>query len=167
MARKVNKPAPPPAPPDNELDILHPDRQLNLRGQMLTVREFRHLEWLRLLPTVEPLIAAMAATLSSGRTVSYEDALALMATHIDTLSPLVVQASGITPTLWEQLTPDEGELLLMTFWGANGRFFVGRAVNRVAVARSEANLWAGAASTPPSSTTATASSASASTPSAS
>lgn len=141
MARKVIKPAPPPAPPpppENELDVLHPERELVFGARKVTVREYGHVEWLRLLPQAEPLVAAIASALEQGRDPTYEEALACLAQHIDALAPLVAQAADLSPVDHAALDPEQGELLLMTWWGVNGRFFVGRALNRVAVSMREA-----------------------------
>lgn len=121
---------------DNELEVLHPERHLVLGGKKVAVREYGHVEWLRLLPRAEPMVAAIAAKLDAGREVSYEDALNILVEHTDALMPLVHQAADLADDT--QLTPDDGELLLMTWWGVNGRFFVQRALNRVAIARTEA-----------------------------
>lgn len=140
MARKISKPAAPPAPPpppENELETLHPERELVFGKRKVVVREYGHVEWLRLLPQAEPLVAAIAAALEQGRDPTYEEALACLAQHIDALAPLIAQAAGLALADYEQLDPEQGEVLLMTWWGVNGRFFVGRALNRVAVSMRE------------------------------
>lgn len=155
MARKIDKVAPPPAAPaaaSNELDVLHPERVVLLaRGKLrVVVREYGHIEWLRLLQQAEPLVAAIAAVIGAGREPSYEEALAALAQHAEALAPLVAQAADMELAVFDALQPNDGELLLMTWWGCNGRFFVQRALNRVAVARAEASAsQAGARSTPP------------------
>lgn len=145
MARKLSPPrsraagaADAEPAPDDSLDALVPERALALRdGRRITVREYGHVEWLRLLPQARPLVDAIAAMLEQQRAPTYEEALGAIAQHIDSLLPLVAQACDVDAELIERLPPDEGELLLMTWWGCNGRFFVARAVNRVAVARQE------------------------------
>ena len=141
MAHKIPKraaPAAPPPRPDNELDVLHPQRHLVIGGgRKVVVREYGHIEWLRLLPQAEPLVAAIAAALDSGRDPTYEQALACLVQHIDALAPLVAQAADLDDDSHAALNPEDGERLLMTWWGVNGRFFVARALNRVAVAREE------------------------------
>lgn len=139
MARKIIKPAAKAAAaaPENELDVLHPERHLVLGGRKVVVREYGHVEWMRLLPRSEPLVAAIADALEAGRDPTYEEALAVLAEHIDALAPLVAQAADLDEAAHAALNPSEGELLVMTWWGVNGRFFVERAVNRVAVSRRE------------------------------
>ena len=136
MAKRITKAAPPPA--ENELEVLHPERELVLGKRKVLVREYGHVEWLRLLPQAAPLVAAIAAALEQGRDPTYEEALSCLAQHIDALAPLIAQAADLTPEDHAALDPEQGEVLLMTWWGVNGRFFVGRALNRVAVATREA-----------------------------
>lgn len=140
MAKKITRPLAPPAPPpppENEIEVLHPEREVKLRGRVVTVREFGHVEWLRLLPRAEPLVAAIAEALERGRDPTYEEALACLAQNIDALVPLIEQAAGIDSEFHQSLKPDEGENLLMIWWAVNGRFFVSRAMSRVAIARQE------------------------------
>lgn len=151
MARKINKPVMAQAAPaaDDDLAVLHPERQLVLAGKPVTVREYGHIEWLRLQAAAGPLVAALAAILDAGQEPNYEQALQVMADNADTMAPLVAQAANMSVAAFDALAPDDGELLLMTWWGCNGRFFVRRALNRVAVARAEAGRSDGARSTPP------------------
>lgn len=165
MAQRIASAPPagaPQAAADNtdELQILHPERQLTLGGEAVTVREYGNLEWLRLLVRAEPLVAAIAAALQASSAPTYEQALAVIAEHADALLPLVAQAAD-RPLAWiDQLPAGDVELLLMTWWGVNAHFFVQRAINRLAVAHSEQQVmaqaaqrapsaWAGAPSTPP------------------
>ena len=64
------------------------------------------------------------------------------------------------------LSPVELDDVLLFWWGANGRFFIHRAANAVAVSQAEARLErsAGVSSTQPSSPTDTDSTTSAATP---
>lgn len=146
----------------DELEILHPERVIALGGAPVTVREYGNLEWLRLLPAAEPLVAAIAAALRAEQPPDYEAALRVLADHATALLPLVLQAADMECATFDALDGEEVELLYMTWWGVNGRFFVRRALNRVGVelaraaAEAGASPSAGARSTPPSSPTATA-----------
>lgn len=143
-----------PAPePEDELEILHPERTIALGGRQVTVREYGAMEWLRLLPAAEPLVATIADGLREARDTGYEAVLALIAGHADALLPLVLQAADMDMAAFEVLSADEVELLFMTWWGVDGRFFVRRAWNRVSIeiAQSQANKQlAGVRSTPSS-----------------
>ena len=76
----------------SDLEVLHPEREVKLSVGAVTVREYGNVEWLRLLPQAEPLVANITAMLSAGAPPSYEDVLAIIAHHTDGLLPLVVQS---------------------------------------------------------------------------
>ena len=152
-----------------DLEVLHPEREVPLSVGTVTVREYGNVEWLRLLPQAEPLVANITAMLREQVVPSYEDALSIICRHIDDLLPLVLRAADKDAAWLETLTSGDLENLLMVWWGVNGHFFVLRARNRVMVQYQEQALQerqkpAGARSTPPSSPTATGPATSATTP---
>ncbi|MDI3489558.1 MAG: hypothetical protein PWP11_835 [Thauera sp.] len=170
MARKINRPDP--AGPSaaaqeaDDLDVLHPERVLSIGGRQVVVREYGNVEWLRLLPSASPLVTALAEKLGEGAALDYETALGVLAEHIDAVLPFVLQSADMDRAAFDALGADDAELLLMAWWGVNGRFFVQRAANRLGVAQLQAALArsAGANSTQPSSPTATAPQTSVATP---
>lgn len=151
-----------------DLEVLHPEREVKLSVDTVTVREYGNVEWLRLLPQAEPLVANITAMLSAGAPPSYEDVLAVIAHHTDGLLPLVVQSVDRDVDWVETLNSNDLEALLMHWWGVNGHFFVHRAKNRAMAQYQEAMAarkpLAGEKSTPPSSPTATGPATSATTP---
>jgi hypothetical protein len=160
MARKINRPAQSaPASSDaaEELDILHPERILNFASGTITVREYGAVEWLRTRPLAADLIADIGAALQAGRAASFDSVMDICAAHEATLLRLVAQAADIDVARVVQLDPEQLEQLLLAWWGANGRFFLARALNKVAVERAVASLAASASasSTPSSSPTGT------------
>lgn len=149
-----------------ELDTLHPEREVPIGDTKLVVREYGAVEWMRLLPFARPLIHGIAHMLERGEPPMYEEVLEVISGEIDALLPLVAQSADIDVSALDHIKPDELDLLLMTWWGVNGRFFISRAVNRVAVGQAEkrrVGQSAGAKSTPPSSPTGTTSTESAAT----
>ncbi|HQC95168.1 MAG TPA: hypothetical protein PK306_05630 [Aquabacterium sp.] len=111
--------------------------QLKAVVQPVKMRTYSAIEWLRLLPAVEPMVSAMAAVIAAGREPSYEEALTCMVAQGDLTSLLVADAADLTAATVRALCPNDCELLLMTWWGANGRYLVRRAMNRVDVRRAE------------------------------
>lgn len=187
MAKLIASAASAPAPAQanaqeeaSDLTVLHPERELQLGGEAVTVREYGNLEWLRVLVRAEPLVAAVTEMLAGADTPTYEQALAVIADNADALMPLVAQAVDRDVQWIDQLPSGDVEVLLMTWWAVNAHFFVSRAINRVLVARGEqqaredaanrlrsSSPLSGARSTPPSSPTATAAASLAATQSAS
>ena len=137
MAKTVNRKqaATAAAQKPSDMEVLHPEQILPLGGEQITVREYGNLEWLRALPTAEPLVAAIADMLTGPEEPGYELVLSTIATHTDALSPLIVQAVDRDLEWFERLRSADAEMLLMAWWGVNGHFFVQRASNRVSVAR--------------------------------
>lgn len=156
----------------SDMEVLHPERFVVLGGQKVMVREYGNVEWLRLLPVAEPMVAAIADMLAGPNEPTYEVVLHAIATHTDAMLPLIVQAADRDMAWLESLRPHEVESLLMVWWSVNAHFFVMRARNRQAVemasaARkaSTAQALAGQKSTHASSPTATSAATSATTPS--
>ena len=173
MARLEQKKAAAPAPAaqPSDLEVLHPERELLLGGEKVTMREYGNVEWLRMLPTAEPLVERISTVLSAEQLPSYEQALQAIATHVDQLLPLIVQAADRDVAWFETLHPSEAELLIMAWWGTNGHFFVDRGRNRaqiavaqLLIAQAVAGQSAGESSTQPSSLTGTGQQTSAATP---
>lgn len=161
MARKLPRAAPAAASPApaGDLEILHPERVLQLGGRRVTVREYGNVEWLRLLGAAEPLIAAVTEAMRGGLPGDYEVALSALGAHIDAALPLVLQAADLTRDEFEALAAGEAELLVVTWWAVNAHFFAQRALVRlgaeVALRQAAASPSRGPASTPRSSPTAT------------
>lgn len=168
MAKKIGKvkPTPPPVAPVNELDVLHPEREVMIAGERVMVREYGGVEWMRLQVTAAPIIDRLTQLMETGNHPSFEDAHSVIAGHIDDLLPLISQASGLSVERINELGPVDLENLILAWWGANGSFFVQRAINRVLiqVAEKRSGTLTGANSTPPSSPTVTSSGNSSTTP---
>ena len=135
MAKTVNKKqaAAAAVKKPSDMEVLHPEQILPLGGEIVTIREYGNLEWLRALPKAAPLVAAIADMLIGPEEPGYELALSTIATHADALMPLILQAADRDIAWFEGLSSGDAEMLLMAWWGVNGHFFVQRASNRVEV----------------------------------
>lgn len=175
MATKVDKPEARSQAQQaaDDLAVLHPERTLEIGGREVTVREYGFVEGLRLRPLAKPLADAIYDGLNTRREVPFEQVLDVMAEHYDAIMQLVAVAADVDQAFIDALGHDDGELLLMTWWGANGPFYVRSAMNRIHMEAQEAlakrrareQLHDGETSTPLSSPTDTTRSALASTPS--
>lgn len=155
-----------------ELDTLHPERTLNFASRKLVVREYGGVEWMQLRAVTRPLVDALAGLLAAAVSPRYEVVLDVLADNLPAVLQLVAIACDTETDDLRALNPDEIDALLLTWWGANGRFFIRRATDAVAVMRAEARAQqsaqsAGASSTQPLSPTDTSTPTSADTPSAS
>lgn len=157
------------ADPAAELDILHPERTGTIGGKQVTVREYGFVEGMRLRPLMKPFLDDLYRRMKDGQPLRFEQALDVMADHIDNVVELAAIAADVEPAWASTLPPDDGQHLLMLWWGANCLFFLRRIHERLDVEKEEARYaaLAGEKSTPPSSPTATTASDSGATPSAS
>lgn len=130
--KQQSAPSDQPEEQQNELEILNPEREVTLGGKVYTVREYGHLEWLRLLYKVEPLVALVHERITAQSLVelSVEHVLLLVSEHSDTLLPVIMQAADMTREELEALDFDGLQALITTWWGVNYRFFLKLAQER-------------------------------------
>lgn len=129
-------------PGADDLEVLHPERLLTIAGREITVREYGFVEGLRLLKLAEPIIAGLQGDLARG-TPSFESVFGVLAEQADSVVQMMAIAADVEVEWIESLGQDEGQLLLMTWWGVNGPFYMRTAGLRAGVAAR-----AGATSTP-------------------
>lgn len=160
------------APADNDLEILHPEQALQIGGRSVTVREYGFVEGLRVRPKIAPFLDDLYATMQQGEDIELEVVLDIIGRHHELMLELIAQAADVDQPFLEQLTPEEGDLLLMTWWVVNGPFVLRqlqtRLLSQSVQLANRAKLAArrvGATSTPTSSPTATTPTASDATPS--
>lgn len=136
----------------DDLAILHPERSLTLAGREITVREYGHIEGLRLLAWAKPFTDGLYATIACGsQAPNVATMAALLATHADLVRDMAAQAADVEPQWVEILNDVDGDLLIMTWWQVNAGFFIRRLLARAAAEKLEERQRAGAASTPHSS----------------
>lgn len=121
----------------NELEVLNPDFTIEIGGQNITVREYGHVEWFRLLYRVEPLVALIAERLSSQKNVPVEEVFLIFSEHMDAMLPCILQAADMTFEVFNTLKTEEIELLVIAWWRVNHHFFINRALSRSLIQYSE------------------------------
>lgn len=138
-----------------ELDLLHPERTAVLAGRKVTVREYGFVEGTRLRLVAKPFTEGLFGLIKSSEVPDYEAVLDVIAEHLDLVLELVAASADVKVDWVKRLSSEDGELLLMMWWGACGAFFMRAALQRLRVERQVETLLAGAVSTPPSSPTGT------------
>ena len=117
----------------DDLEVLHPERLLTIAGREVTVREYGFVEGLRLLRLAEPIIAGLQGDIARG-TPTFDSVMGVIAEHADVAVQLMAIACDVDAEWIESLSQDEGQLLLMTWWGVNGPFYMRTASVRAGVA---------------------------------
>ena len=130
--------------PDNELEMLFPDREVTVRDPdtgapvALTLREFRFREGLEATALARPLVAALAALVPNDGRDGAPDAHmieAALADHADLWLTLAACACDRDAAWLARLGDADGHALSEAMWAANGAFFLRRVVARVAALR--------------------------------
>lgn len=153
MARKVDptkprtKAAPKPPPGDDDLEVLHPQRQVTIAERQLVVREYGFVEGLQLRPLYAPLIEALKPVMAEDELPDLEGILDLLAEHADRL-PRLIAAACDQPVEWViGLGHENGHSLMLVWWGVNGPFFLRSAAVQLLSKKLKAARHAGAIST--------------------
>ena len=116
------------APADNELEILHPEQELTLAGETITVHEFTFLEGLKAQQWVEPIVTDLGGLFTDGprRDPGLAELNAVFAEHASALLELLSLATGKPRDWLERLSDADGSLLTLAFWTVNSSFFLRR-----------------------------------------
>jgi hypothetical protein len=113
--------------PENDLEVLFPDREIEIAGEPLTVREFRYREGLEMLAQARPFVAALRALLTGPEEDLAPEAFdALLADHLDAWLLMVARSCG-RDVAWVARLPDKDAMTLQNaFWEVNAPFFMRR-----------------------------------------
>lgn len=154
LHKRAGEPEPGTAPPSKaaqQLDVLHPEREVRIADRILVVREYGFVEGLQILPKAGPILDALKAYAAAGSGLArYSQIEQVFAEHTETMIELVAQAADVTPDFVRGLSDEDGFRLMQVWWLANQGFFLRRLVQALATARADAKR-AGPGSTPPSS----------------
>ena len=150
-----------PADPRAELDVLFPDREVEVRDPdgggkvVVAVREYRFREGLEAAREARPLLDALAAAAEadpeSGPTL--DDVDAALAEHADVWLALLARATGRGADWLARLSDSDGGALGDALWDLNGDFFIRRFVAMFVRRRAAAERWSAAGFPSPESST--------------
>lgn len=119
---------------EDDLDILHPDRQLLIDGHMVTVNELTFTQGLRSHKVIAPIVQDLQEVLlhvDNPEDASLDDLQGLFAEHSDAFLHLITLSTGLEPRFIDLLGDTDGQRLLLTFWQVNALFFVRRLLERI------------------------------------
>jgi hypothetical protein len=122
-----------------DLPTIAPDQPFELAGRVLTMREYRHLEGLRLLRWAKPFVDTLYAMVAEGgEPPTLAQMRALMSDHAELVRDMVAQAlttadgydaadvarQRIELAQWSEGLGDvDGQFLLAAWWQVNTSFF--------------------------------------------
>ncbi|WP_213664306.1 DUF6631 family protein [Stutzerimonas stutzeri] len=159
--RKVKKglitaPEAPAAEGADDLQKLHPNLEAPLNGRIVVVREYGFVEGLLVRQQLKPFLDGLYELIKAESIPPLEQIMELVVDHLDAVLQAVATSADIDIEELKSLeNQEEGDLLLMRWWTANGPFFYRRAQSRILAERFQAaeaeKRRAGQTSTPASS----------------
>lgn len=152
----ITAPEAPAAEGADDLQKLHPNLEATLNGRVVVVREYGFVEGLKVRQKLKAFLDGLYELIKLNATPPLEQILDLVVDNLDAVLESVAVAADVAV---EELTSledqDEGDLLLMRWWTANGPFFyrlaAGRVVKDRLMAAEEERRRAGLTSMPASS----------------
>jgi len=133
----------------DDLAILHPERQALIAGRSIVMREYSFLETLQHAEPISALTSAMADVAKGGDLHDVDSLRAVFGQCRDIVVRLIALACDQPESWIGDLKATEGEQLLLLWWGVNAHFFLSRVLLTVQL-RGVREI-GGAMSTPPSS----------------
>lgn len=151
MARKLTKrQASRPEEGRDDLAILHPEATITVAGREITVREYGMIAGLQLRAQLKPFMADLGALFDGGGECLVEDIIDVIAMHLPLVQLAIGASAGVEPEWLDSLGDTDGDLLINTWWGVCGPFFV-RPILRRKLEQLRRRASAGATSMPSSS----------------
>jgi len=116
----------------SEIEILNPDETIEIDGVEYLIREYGHVEFIKLLCIVEPLISDLTQRLRQDTKLPlfYEHFLTVFSAHYEQFVPVVLQATSMSQETFEALPLETQEYVLAIWLRVNGHFFIRRAMMR-------------------------------------
>jgi len=135
----------------SDLAILFPERTITAGGKTLTIREYSFKQSLQLYDKLQPLIEAIKGLIEGERMPELSAVTCAFAKEHERLIELVALASDCEVAFIENLNQQDGQQLLLLWWGINAPFLIGSAVlslQATKAAKVAIQAGAGAASLP-------------------
>lgn len=109
-----------------DLEILYPERALDIGGERVTVRELTFTESLRLQGALRPVIEALLPAYSSGEGIGIDTVADALAAHPALACEAMATAAGRSLAWVQGLSAMDGAALLTAFVGVHVPFFAMR-----------------------------------------
>lgn len=153
----------PTAKPDgaDDLAILHPERRATIASVAVTMREYGHVEGMRLHALITPIVDGIKAVALSGELADTDALRPVFGDNADAVVQLTAVACDQSVEWVAGLSDEDGNNLQLLWWAVNSHFFGRRVRESLIVHQLKAS--AGLMSTQPSHAPATTPSGSAAT----
>lgn len=117
-----------PKPAENdELQILFAQQQIEIKGEIWTLKEFTLIQQLQHRAKLTPFITALQTLLNDGNELSLERLTDCIAAHHKDVLFLVALSADKPLNEVQQLTGEDAESVLFIWWAVNADFFTRQA----------------------------------------
>jgi hypothetical protein len=115
----------------DDLGILYPEREAQIGGRAIVMREYGFLEGMKLNALIQPLVDGIAALALSDQIPDPDALRPLFAENAEAVVKLIAKACD-QPEEWvERLDDEAGRALQLLWWGVNNHFFGRRVLQAV------------------------------------
>ena len=131
---------------NKELEILFPTAEIEVAGEKLEVKEYTLKQQLQYNAKFMPFINALRASLGNNQEdFSLDDLMVCLSANYQNVMELVAISINKSVEFVESLGNQDGEALLIIWWGVNSDFFTRKAVQPLVEKSAKANLakWTG------------------------
>lgn len=131
---------------NKELEILFPTAEIEVAGEKLEVKEYTLKQQLQYNAKFMPFINALRASLGNNQEdFSLDDLMVCLSENYQNVMELVAISINKSVEFVESLGNQDGEALLIIWWGVNSDFFTRKAVQPLVEKSAKANLakWTG------------------------
>lgn len=109
--------------------IISPASQIVINGEEITINEIDYIQGLKMHHAIQPMLDDMAKVFTNENT-DFTAMAGVFADHIDVVNKMIMITTGKDESLFKNLSDEDGQYLLMTFWMVNTGFFTRRIVGK-------------------------------------
>ena len=110
-------------------EIIFPEAELMINGELITVNEITYMQGMRLHNSIQPMIDDMATAFAK-ENPGLPLIAGVFASHNQLLNEMILMTTGKDEDWLLSLNDEDGQALLMTFWIVNSGFFTRRLASK-------------------------------------
>lgn len=121
---------------ENDLNVLLAEREVQIRGETIIVREFTLADSMAMYDEIDALALEIAPLFDKTETLHFRDLDPIIARSFPLMQKLLSRSTGKDADWFGSLTASEGQIILDIWWTVNSVFFM-NAVARKRITQAE------------------------------
>ena len=126
--------------PNEELTILYPSIKITIAGIEVEIKEYSLQQQLRYNHKLAPFVASLQQELAKSDEFSVDDVIACVADNYQDVLELIAISISQPVEFVANLSGEDAENLLLTWWAVNSNFFTRKAVTPIMERLAKDNL---------------------------